>query len=366
MKTKLAIQTLKLSTNYGGILQAFALQYFLQERGAEVVHLNMYEIPKPLILRLKLIIHSFRYRELAQTIKNTENVFSAFIKSHIKLAPPAATLQEWKDYIRINEFDAVVVGSDQVWRLEYINAFMEGYFLDFPKEKTKKIAYAASFGKHSLISDRILQIRKLLEDFDAISVREKSGVQLLSQKFNLMADHVIDPTLLLHQTDYSKLFGLKGRSNTKKLFCYVLDKTPFKLEIIEKVKKQLKLKERFVYGVEVTKENYKDSDLSTKVPVESWLQSFHDAEYVITDSYHGMIFAIIFNKPFLVIANEQRGVARFESLLDVLKLRDRLVFSSEDFENSFLTKMIDYDQVNEKIRIEKDKAVRFFNNVLNG
>lgn len=366
MKTKLAIQTLKLSTNYGGILQAFALQYFLEKRGAEVIHLRMYEIPKPIILRLKLIAHTLRYRKLRRTVRSADNVFSIFISKYIKLAPHVTSLNEWRDYIHREDFNAVVVGSDQVWRLDYINAFVEGYFLDFLKGKTKKIAYAASLGRDSFDSGRILAINEMLQDFDAVSLREQSGVQLFADKLNIKAEHVVDPTLLLTQKEYIDLFALEKKSEGKKLFCYVLDKASFKLEIINKVKSELDLPDTFVYGVEVTKENYKDKDLSTKVSVEQWLQNFYNAEFVITDSFHGMIFSIIFNKPFLVIANEHRGVARFTSLLDLLNLRERLVFNKDNFDESLLRNSIDYGQVNEIIRREKDRAVSFFNNVLNG
>ena len=366
MKTKLAIQTLKLSTNYGGILQAFALQYFLEKRGSKVIHLRMYEIPKPIILRLKLIAHTLRYRKLRKAVRSADNVFSTFINKYLKLAPHVSSLAEWRNYIQRENFNAVVVGSDQVWRLDYINAFVEGYFLDFVKGNTKKIAYAASLGNDSFDPDRILAINKMLQDFDAISLRELSGVHLFADKLNIKAEHVVDPTLLLRQNEYIDLFALEKKSEGKKLFCYVLDKAAFKFEIINKVKSELDLSLTFVYGAEVTKENYKDKDLSTKVPVEQWLQNFYNAEFVITDSFHGMIFSIIFNKPFLVISNEHRGVARFTSLLDLVNLRERLVFNKDNFDETLLRNSIDYVQVNEIIWREKDRADTFFNNVLNG
>lgn len=365
MKKKIAIQTMQLHTNYGGILQAFALQYYLEQKGADVIHLNRIYKPTSINLKLKIFFHKWLYHKLYNTSQKAIAVFKPFIDKFIHLSPPLHSTNEWSEYVKEHYFDAVVVGSDQVWRLDYVGGFFDEFFLNFPKRNEKKIAYAASFGKDKIENSSIAHLKGVLDDFDAISVREKSGVNLIKQHFNLFAQQLLDPTLLLTKDEYIKIFDLKRQTSENVAFCYVFDNTPFIISIIDSVKKELGLNSKIVYGVEVTKETYKNKDKSTKIPIENWLQNFYNADFIVTDSFHGMVFSIIFNKPFIVIANEQRGISRFESLLSLFSLEERLFFVNDIFDLSLLHKNIDYNKVNKLIKIEQAKSNLFFDNILN-
>jgi len=359
MKKKVAIQTLKLYTNYGGILQAYALQYILSKQGYDVVHLNRFNRTVSPKATLKLFIHKLLNPQLHSSIIKANRIFSPFIERYINYSEPLYNFDEWRNYVEQHNFDAVIVGSDQVWRIDYVKAFVNENFLNFYKHNTKKISYAASFGNDKMDEDYVSFIKDKLADFDAISVREKSGLELIKNNFDIIAEHLIDPTLLLDKEAYVKIFSLKKTSNRPFVLSYVLDKNDKKLSITNLVKEKKNLGVKFVYGTEITKGNFRDKDIGSKVSVETWLEYFYNAEYVVTDSFHGMVFSIIFNKPFLVIANKQRGVSRFVSLLEQLGMSNRLIFENISFDDISLDQNLDYEEINRKVALERERAINY-------
>lgn len=361
---KIAIQTLMLYNNYGGILQAFALQKYLHNKGADVIHLKRYNEPASLKLKLKLTLHKLVNAKLVNTYKDVNDVFKPFIDEYINYSPGLKSKEEWANYIKKNNFKAVVVGSDQVWRYDYVQHLYPEFFLDFQNNECKKMSYAASFGVNNLSKHPITRTNKMLTDFDALSVREDNGVDLIKKNFNLKAEHHIDPTILYTSEDYTSFFDLKPEEVENHLFSYVLDKNQFKRDIINTVKKKLNLELSIVYGSEVTKSNYLDKDLLNKPSIEKWLQNFLSAKFIVTDSFHGMLFSIIFHKPFVVIANEQRGVARFTSFLKKLDLLDRLVYSGSKWDTNIINKSIDFNLINQLLDEERKRTKEFFFNNL--
>jgi len=338
---KIGILTLPLHTNYGGILQAYALQTVLERMGHEVVVFN-----PPRRIRLSLwklpLVFIKRYIKKYILCKKNTRIFAE--KYHQSIYPIISqhTQQFIDKYIHLynvnslndikkDDFDAIVVGSDQVWRPRYFMPMfvtgVEDAFLRFTKNwKMKRVAYAASFGtddwEYTLKQTK--ECGELLRMFDAVSVREESAVKLCKDKFEVEAQHVLDPTMLLDKEDYIKLFE---SANTPKspgtLLNYILDETPEKKEIIENIAKEKNL---IPFRVNSKIEN-PDAPLEERIqpPVEQWLRGFYDAEFVVTDSFHACVFSILFNKPFLVIGNEGRGMARFQSLLKIFGLENRLV-----------------------------------------
>lgn len=360
MKRKIAIQTHPLKTNYGGILQAFALQHWLGRQGYDAIHLNRNFKTTDWLLRLKQILYRIVYFREITVKRNVEAVYNSFINRYIQLSPPLNSNKEWIQFIQNNNFTAVITGSDQVWRKEYTGAWINEYFLNFIKGDIKKIAYAASFGVDSIDADYAAKIGAFLKDFDAISVREDSGVKILKDNFNLDAAHLPDPTMLLKAEDYVSIFDLQKENENPFVFAYVLDKNKDKQNIINDVGSALGLKSKFVYGAEVTKETWRDKDIANKVSIEQWLQNYYNADFVVTDSFHGTVFSIVFNKPFLVIGNERRGMSRFHSLLTMFGLQDRLITDFASFDaNKLIAKEIDWESVNDKLEMEREKAVKF-------
>ena len=207
------------------------------------------------------------------------------------------------DILRKYHFDAYLVGSDQVWRPIY-SYCLSNYFLDFTiGQHVKRIAYAASFGtsKWEFTEGQTTRCAALAKQFDAISVREDSGVVLCKKYLGVDAVHLLDPTMLLNKEDYIRLVEQEQiPSSEKKLMTYILDQSEEKQAIVRKISQTLSLSPNVV----MPEKNFaqvgkKDIDQCVFPPVTDWLRGFMDAEYVVTDSFHGTVFSIIFNKPFV-------------------------------------------------------------------
>ncbi len=248
--------------------------------------------------------------------------------------------------------------------MEYIKEMYREYFLGFADNKrVKKISYAASFGSEvwDCSEKHTIEIRHLLSDFTSVSVREKSAINICKKHFNIHAEQVIDPTLLLDKDDYLKLIsGYKISDNKNKLLSYILDLDASKNRIINKLSNSLQLDTLSVCAKEYfnIKKFYRIYK-SIHPSVEEWLSGFSNCNYVITDSYHGVIFSLIFNKQFIAIGNEKRGIDRFISLLGPLNLEHRLICSVDDLSRELMIDKINYTEVNKLIEIYKDKSKDF-------
>jgi hypothetical protein len=369
---KIGILTLPIAENYGGILQAVALYRLLHAQGHEVILL--YKSPylarwKKLAIEILAKIPFHNYRNIKTIYKiykawpNRKGFHGPFIENEIfKISKDLYTKKELENFVKKENFDAVIVGSDQVWRKRYINdAYYKSYFLDFVDgTKTKKIAYAASFGKdHWEGEGDSEEIAKLLKDFCAVSTREASGVNICRDSFGYNeAKHVLDPTLLMGKAFYTdEIIAKYDTSNIPKggLVTYVLDEAQEKKEIIEFVKKNTELKSLHHL------KGFSDSHITLSIP--QWVALFANADFVVTDSFHGMVFSIIFEKEFVVIGNHDRGLDRFTSLLSLLGLEDRMVFSMEDLKDKKIDS-IDYASVNKILEENKKSSLEFLTGVL--
>lgn len=340
---KIAILTLPLHTNYGGILQAYALQTVLERMGhtVEVLQKKPGLSHSPLLMPLvygKRLMSKLAGRKgvrvFAEHCERRENVVirkhtDRFIERHIHLREIASLAD-----IRPDDYEAIVVGSDQIWRKPYFremwHAKMSDAFLEFTRGwDIKRIAYAASFGVDDLSEytpDEIRQCTRALQLFDAVSVREDSGVRLCREHLGVEADHVLDPTMLLTREDYVRLVEESHVAKSEgDMLCYILDSTPFKTDVVNRIASER--------GLTPFNVNAPVDDISrplserTQPPVEAWLRGFMDAEFVVTDSFHACVFSIIFGKPFIAIGNASRGLTRFTSLLKMFYIQDNLITS---------------------------------------
>ena len=268
----------------------------------------------------------------------------------------------------VNYFDAFIVGSDQVWRPKY-SSCLSSYFLDFTKDQDcKRISYAASFGVSDweLTKKQTILCQRLIKQFDLVSVREDSAVSLCKSHFDVDAIHVLDPTLLLDQEDYISLVEQEQEPvSSGNLMAYILDSNDDKLLILDRVAKACGL-DSFEVMPQRAFSNSKKSQLHlcSYPAVTKWLRGFMDAEYVVTDSFHGSAFAIIFNKPFIAIGNKKRGLTRFDSLLRFFSLEDRLVYFSSDLSIEQIKAPINFERVNALRNNARMKAVDLLKSVL--
>jgi len=333
---KIAILTQPLHINYGGNLQNFALQKVLKDMGHEPVTIDRHHTIK-LRAKLKLgyikglVLHYLKgvpkplWRSYFISKKQQNYIqedIVEFITSHINKTPRLYSDEEVEAVFEQQNFDSVIVGSDQCWRPMY-SPNIYTYFLDFLEnnETIKKIAYAASFGTDSweYSKEQETRCQALIQQFDLITVREKSAVNLVKDNFNKEAGFVLDPTLLLSKDDYSELFDGKDLPNNKGIYTYILDNNDWKDKVVETAKTTL--------GLPQFSNQHNEQHANTKkIPsIEGWIKGIADADFVITDSFHGTVFSIIYNKPFISLANVGRGASRFQSLLGEIGLLDRLV-----------------------------------------
>ena len=365
---EILILTQPLHTNYGGLLQAYALQQILKGMGHDVVTDRLGVLRKlPLWNRaLRFLYHAvqfcilknyryYPYRYLFVSFDKESKAKRSisintdrFVNTHIDTIDLLTRSNE-SVIDAVRQFDAIVVGSDQVWRATMSD--IPTYFLSFTKAiNVKRIAYAASFGTDDLNEYSKMDMKIASESiklFDAVSVREKSGVHLCRDYFKMDAVHVLDPTMLLSKDDYLKLIEEEDKPCSENiLLTYVLDRTQEKNDIIQRVGEALHLTSCENGAVKYFS-NVVESNVSECIypSVSRWVAGFRDAQFVVTDSFHGTVFSIIFNKPFVAILNSKRGSSRFISLLSVLGLENRLISTTNDLLEEHL-KPIDYTEVN--------------------
>lgn len=319
---RVGIITQPLTANYGGILQNYALQTILRRLGNEVITFDLlkYTWVDWSYAFLKNIIKRIIGRKpgvlITPTQKNKrEKPLRTFVNKNINLTTRARRLS--KSQIENYHIDALVVGSDQVWRPIY-NYCIEDMFLKYAEElDVKRIAYAASFGTDNWEFSQVQtdNCAALAKQFKAISVREDSGVGLCREHLGVEATHVLDPTLLLSSNEYNELCKDIPKREPF-VFAYILDKDEQKAAEIKAFAEAKGLP----YFIKSAGPNIESTD-----SIELWLSYFRDASYVITDSFHGTAFSINYRKDFFVYGNEKRGNSRFESLLGLFQLNHRII-----------------------------------------
>ena len=417
---KVAIFTLPLVNNYGGILQAYALQRALESYGFDAPVVNLKIRQRGLFSRdylkflLAKLIYFKKYKNAEfSTLRyyaDTQRFIARNIETTREIYSPAAL----KRLFEQEQFGACVLGSDQVFNPPYFDAFENNFSLGFAPHGCIKIAYAASFGGESFKGARDLELHKAnLAKFKAISVRERGATALCESVFGISgAAFVLDPTLLAGREVFEKFISPVGATSSVKpgaadlaqsdagrteadgeqiaicaasqetkaaktggaaqnlngtaadiadtafsaqdacenvaqkgrIFAYILDQNERKSEILKSVS------EREGLGVREV------NDKANRVSIEEWLSLIAGAQLVITDSFHGCAFSILFNKPFFAFINENRGSSRFYSLFESFELQDRVIKSASDVS---LSKQVDWARVNEILSRRREASREF-------
>lgn len=366
---RIGILTLPLHVNYGGILQAYALQTTLERMGHQVEIINVpFTLPSISIVTM-----------VKRFIKKLLGKYPGYINYEGKfnqwLPIAAQNLQSFKDkYLHMsqqyddysdilpNDYDCIVVGSDQIWRPRMLLSDISNAYLSFAEGwNIKRIAYSASFGTQNweYTSLQTENCKKFLKMFDAVSVREDSGVANCLKYFGVKAVHTLDPTLLLTKDDYNELIKNVSPTCNHQVFAYILDLNSEKQQIVEEFSNKNNYEIR---TVNPELDNIKCDTNKRIVPsVEEWLTAFRDSDFIITDSFHACVFSILYQKPFAVIVNNERGSSRFWSLLSMFGLTDRMVNSLNDIDS---LQKIDYIQVYGKLALCKEQSFSYFNEYL--
>ena len=352
---KVGILTLPFNNNYGGLLQSYALQSFLKERGHDVWLIKrVSNLPKLKEIFKKNIKKLLRWSGSDANMKFFEHQYM----QETEMIDKPVKYKLLDKYI----FDAYVAGSDQIWRFAYTKERKEEYFLNFVSDKNaKKIAFAASFGVDywDVEKEQTSIFVQLLKKFDAVSVREKTGINLCKDYLNYNnAIQLFDSTLLMSVDFYRSLYDGKEIDNSGKIGVYLLDPNEQKKQLLSEFEKKCHIPS-FIIGAK------KNGNKYYYPRVSQWIKDFDTAEYIITDSFHGMVFSIVFKKPFCVFGNKQRGLSRFSSLLSVFHLENRLIdiddISLVNINN--LLPLPDYSLSSEILKLNKGKSTTFFKTV---
>ena len=331
--------------NYGCLLTGYALYSLVKELGYSTAFIKKKRIDAPF----------------------TNSMVERFTPKLDVVIPDLSDLPDLN-----NHFDTFLVGSDQVWNYELTCSDGKFFFLDFVTSDKRKIAYASSLGSRFNAPNGVEKniIGYLLNRFDKISVRENYAVDELRKNVGINSEMVLDPVFMCDKSVYENLINEVSEHlpNEDYIFAYIMDPTPEKNRILNYVSQALDLK---VYvATDASNNTVKRGRITflyvlPEIDLQVWLKYYKNSKFVVTDSFHGTCFSVIFQKDFVSIGNISRGIKRFESLLGLLGLTERMVTSlSELADKNLLAKDIDYKRVYTTINKEKDRSLVWLKNAL--
>ena len=360
---RIGVLTLNLNYNYGGILQAYALTTVLGQYGHEVI-LVQRKRHFSLWMNIRRFIGLLLNRESSffENIQSLET--RKFINKNIPKCTERLSDKQLRCFCDSQRMDAMVVGSDQIWRrwrrMYDYSAFLD-FCVDYPH--LKRIAYGVSFGleQWQYSPSETKQIKDLVSIYDSVSVREQSGILLCRQYLDVKAQWVLDPTMLLDTKIYMSLITEKLCSKGKQeLVSYFLGSKSTNELMARIYAEEHEMKYRSLSVKSPANIVNVLSNISRCIwpPVEEWLSGIINADIVVTDSFHGTVFAILFHRPFVVISNDERGNARLVSLLNMFEM-DNLIFNLNDKIKEIKKENYDWKKVDAIIKDMKEKSLHF-------
>lgn len=348
---KVALMTIWHEKNFGAEMQCYATVKALRKLGheVEVIDFRLSDMPN---LSLKARIARF-IAGLSPESKSFRDFWNKYIPSGF----------HYKTFRQLQErppvADIFLSGSDQVWNLNITKDKWRAYFLDFGEKDTRKFSYASSIGEDRWIwQDKRDSVRKLLDSFRSISIREYTGKVILNQEFGMESTHVLDPTLL--HGGYDEI--VKPEKSNNSVVYYPLTFNP-ELDAFSR-----KLASRLRFG-------WIDTNSSTKLlgkitwrrtSIVDWIRNIAEAELVVTPSFHGLAFSLIYHKQFIIVQNAKKDLrsSRIQNLLSSLGLEYRYFSSIEEVESSdVLDKPIDYSIVGPKLEKLRQESWNFLKRI---
>ena len=340
--------------NYGSVLNGYAVYKILKDMGLSV-----------------LMVHKINATPDDREIHGTHNAH--FIE---KFYPESAISPNYKfeELTKLNDIcDTFLTGSDQIWHYNINSYFNMAFLLNFVHDDKRKVSFGTSFGhlKDFTPPDKLDESVRLLSRFNAISVREDSGIEICKNNYNVRAKTVIEPVFCVERKVFSDLSEQSDIVEEEPyILTYILDPDTEKRNLINYYseytgKRVINVLDGQPSTYKKNKEILNLTDMRTGIGAEDLLKLYEKADFVITDSFHGTAFSIIYNKSFISLANKKRGHARFEDLLRRFGLMDRLIYDLARFGRSpaFLDP-IDYKIINEKVEQAKTEAITWLEDAL--
>lgn len=338
-------------TNYGSVATYYALHQIIRSFGLSVLMID-----KP---------------GSGRDVEVQDNHARRFSRAHYHISKRYTI----RDLRQLNSIvDTFVMGSDQVWNRGISKGFGYSFYFDFVDPDKKKIAFSASFGHGKdfcNVQDRDT-ISEYMHSFDGISIRETSGVEICKDVYDVDAVRVLDPVFVADRKEFDALADqAKKKHDGRYMLAYILDPTPEKRAAVVEVSEKLGLELVILLDgrPKDPAKNRRIMDMDDKIvddiTVEDWLNFFRNAEFVVTDSCHGISFSLVFERNFIGLANRARGMTRFESLVDVFQVRDHYVHeATEIMGNDELLKPVDYEKVNSILMSERERSLAWLKEVL--
>ncbi|MBO7499338.1 MAG: polysaccharide pyruvyl transferase family protein [Bacteroidaceae bacterium] len=352
------------NSNYGQILQSYALQRVLEQLGREPYIIRFVGYGESRLRKLVKQLMPFLCRKPSPT--DRQRGFEAFRKEHFRMSPLYTSISQLRSCPP--RYDAYIAGSDQIWKQSLRNPQQPAYFLDFGRPEVRRIAYAASFGMERYPDGDKAELKRLLSRFNAISCREYSGVEIC-RDLGLEATKVLDPTLLLTKENYETLQSTPPKGERRGgLFIYSLNiSSPSDIRFSE-------LREAVDGEVVVTPAaGYNESAELFGSEVEylyatpaQWIAQIASAGLVVTTSFHGIAFSILMHTPFVYVPlkGEFEGANnRILDLLRDLRLEDRTLHEGTAYAD-IIARPIDWAAVDTLLERMRQDSLAFLKEAL--
>ena len=360
---KIGIITFQNAVNYGAVLQTYALQETLKTLGAspEIIDYqctkinNMYA-PFPKVKSIRSLISNIVWYKRK---KKKKIAFESFENKYFNLTDKKYFSKKELEKTN-NIYDIFISGSDQIWRSESSDSDTT-YFLDFVKNRNKKYSYAASFGSDKIEDEIKEKYKKLLSDYKTLSVREEQGKKIIANLLQKEARVDLDPTFLVEKDRWQKI-QKNPTEKEKYIVLFIIKKSEKIFRFAEKLAEKTGYKLIYI-------SNDRKKEVNAKyvggISPEEWLGYFNNAEYIVTNSFHGVAFSIILNKKFFLELQPYpaKANARLENIMDTFNLRDREIVNGD---NKNIYKDIDYNTVNKKIDESKKNSINYLKDIVKG
>ncbi len=367
MKKKVEVITLHRIVNYGSVLQAYATQYVLEKLGYEVEFIDYYPERMHMLgmlkriknknekLRKNLILRTVARIIILPSYIKRFGIFKKFIKKNLNLSSKIYYSEQELEN-NVPNADIYCTGSDQVWNSGWNEKIDRPFFLDFVPNNKRKISYAASFGKEKLDYWEKAETKRMLEKYNAISLREQSGVEILKELKIKDSTNVLDPTLLLDGDSWNLISSSKYE-NEKYILVYNLNRNKKIDRYAKALSEKTGMKIKFLsYQFH---DFYKKGTIICNPKVEDFLALIKNASYVVTDSFHATAFSLNFNREFIIVYPGKYST-RLQSILNILGLENRVAKDEKDL--SIIENKINYELVCEKLKKEREKSICWLKN----
>lgn len=343
---KIGLLTYHHSVNYGAMLQSYATVKALRSLGHEVEFIN---IRQEETRGTNPVLFYFKLKALKKFVH--------------KFYPPETREFDSIEELRKADFnyDCMIVGSDQVWNPQISKDKCLAYFLDFGGEDIRRLSYASSFALSKWPTNNnelTAAVAKALNRFSGLSVREKTGQQILKETFHLDSTLVVDPTMLFE--DYDEVTGHVNENGN--VVAYLLNRTPMQMQKAIELSKAFGKRPKLISTIRPTK------GFAYVYPpsIEGWIRYIGGAGLVITDSFHGLVFSLLYKRNFVVITPENGRNSRLKDLLTSYGLSDRYFLETDDIPyNKLINTPIDYTCVFKIMNEQRNSSWEFLISNLN-